>query len=147
MELLTGESKATLDEKGRISLPSRLRNILGSSRLQLTKGLERCVWVFPAEQWEIFSEELMNSENLNMEQLNWVQHRFIAPSQPEEIDKAGRIALPQNIREYGNLDKDCIIAGTGKRIEIWSIDEYKAYYEANEPSTKSIVAALGHLSL
>jgi MraZ protein len=142
---ITGESKATLDDKGRISLPARMRNNLPGNEVILTKGLEKCIWVFPPERWDLFAEKLLNAENLNMQQLNWLQHRFIVPSQPVEIDRVGRIALPQSLREYAALGKDCTICGTGKRFEIWPLDEYKAYYEANEPNTAYIIESLGHL--
>jgi MraZ protein len=147
MNLLTGESKATLDDKARVSLPARMRGVLTGSILILTKGLEKCIWAFPPEKWELFSEQLLDSAALNMGQLTWVQHRFIVPSQPAEIDKAGRIALPPSLREYAALGKDCVICGTGKRVEIWSADEYRAYCEANEPNTMAIVEAIGHLAL
>lgn len=147
MNLLTGESKATLDDKARVSLPARMRGALTGNILILTKGLEKCIWAFPPEKWELFSEQLLDSAALNMGQLTWVQHRFIVPSQPAEIDKAGRIALPPSLREYAALGKDCVICGTGKRVEIWSADEYRAYCEANEPNTMAIVEAIGHLAL
>ncbi|MDR0624751.1 MAG: division/cell wall cluster transcriptional repressor MraZ [Treponema sp.] len=147
MDLLTGQSKATLDDKGRVSLPSRMRGVLTGNVLILTKGLEKCIWAFPPEKWELFSEQLLDSGALNMGQLTWIQHRFIVPSQPVEIDKAGRIALPPSLREHAALSKDCVVCGTGKRIEIWSADEYRAYCEANEPNTMPIVEAVGHLPL
>jgi MraZ protein len=147
MELLTGESKATLDDKGRVSLPARMRACLPGNVLVLTKGIEKCLWAFPPDKWELFSEQLLNSAALNMQQLTWAQHRFIVPSQPVEIDRAGRIALPPSLREYAVLGRDCMVCGTGKRIELWAVDEYRAYYEANEPNTQAIVEALGHLSL
>ncbi|MDR1278179.1 MAG: division/cell wall cluster transcriptional repressor MraZ [Treponema sp.] len=142
---LTGESKGTLDDKGRISLPARIRSDLPGNTVVLTKGLEKCIWIFPPEGWDLFAEKLFTSEMLNMKKRNWLEHRFIVPSQPVEIDKAGRIALPQSLREYAMLTRDCIICGTGRRIELWHIDEYNAYHEANEPNTMSIVESLGNL--
>ncbi|MDR1099459.1 MAG: division/cell wall cluster transcriptional repressor MraZ [Treponema sp.] len=142
---LTGESKGTLDDKGRISLPARIRNELPGNTVVLTKGLEKCIWIFPPEKWDLLAEELLTTKKLNMQESTWIQHRFIVPSQPVEIDKAGRIALPQSLREYAMLTRDCMICGTGRRIELWQVEEYNAYHEANEPNTMSIVESLGNL--
>ncbi|MDR1949667.1 MAG: division/cell wall cluster transcriptional repressor MraZ [Spirochaetaceae bacterium] len=147
MNLLTGENNVTLDDKGRLSLPSRLRGGLKENVLVLTKGLEKCIWVFPPEQWERVSEKLMASASLSLEKSNWVQHRFIVPAQPVEFDKAGRFPVPQSLRDYAGLSKDCKLCGVGKYMEIWSVDNYAAYVEENEPKSKAIMEELGPLSL
>jgi MraZ protein len=147
MELLTGEINVTLDDKGRLSLPSRFRSLLTDNVLVLTKGLERCIWVFPPAHWELVSERLMASASLNLEKSSWVQHRFIVPSQQEEIDRAGRIAIPPSLRNYALLNRECVICGVIKYIEIWAADQYEAYKEINEPKSKTIMEELGPLSL
>jgi MraZ protein len=147
MGLLSGENDVTLDDKGRISLPARLRGELTDTNLVLTKGLEKCIWVFPPEQWERVSAKLMASASLSLEKSTWVQHRFIVPSQPAELDKAGRLAIPPRLRDYAGLTRDCVICGVGKYIEIWAADQYEEYNRINEPKSKTIMEELGPLSL
>jgi MraZ protein len=147
VKFLSGEFELTMDDKGRISLPSDLRNCLPGTALWLTKSIEKCVWVFPPEQWERVSERFMASVSLSLEKSSWVQHRFIVPARPVEIDKSGRIAVPPNLRNYAGLSKDCMICGVGKYIEIWSMDQYEKYNEENEPKSKVIMEELGPLSL
>jgi MraZ protein len=149
IELMSGETDVALDERGRVRLPSRLRGLLAGNALVLTTGLEKCIWVFPPEQWEKISEKLLAAASLSLEKSTWVQHRFITPSQPVELDKADRIAVPPRLREYAGLtkEKDCVICGVGKYIEIWSKDQYEAYHNVNEPKSREIMEELGPLSL
>jgi MraZ protein len=147
MELLTGEHHNTLDDKGRVSLPSRLRGCLRDNVLVLTKGLERCVWVFPPERWEIVSEKLMAPGTLSVEKSSWLQHRFIVPAQIVEIDKNGRVAVPQSLRDYAGLSKECVVCGLLKYMEIWSVEEWAKYNDVNEINSKEIMEELGAFSL
>ncbi|MDR0877701.1 MAG: division/cell wall cluster transcriptional repressor MraZ [Treponema sp.] len=147
IELLSGETDVTLDDKSRVSLPSRLRGALAGTALILTKGLEKCIWVLPPEQWEKVTERLMAAASLSLEKSTWVQHRFIVPSQPADLDKSGRIAVPPRLREYAGLVKDCVVCGVGKYIEIWAKDQYEAYHTQNEPKSREIMEELGPLSL
>src|SRR5512138_2385936 len=97
MELLTGEFRNTLDDKGRVSLPARLRTELPGNILVLTQGVDRCLWLFPPEQWKTLSRKLMETTSPFQARARLVQRRIIAPAQEVEIDKAGRIAVPQSL--------------------------------------------------
>ncbi|MDR2109700.1 MAG: division/cell wall cluster transcriptional repressor MraZ [Spirochaetaceae bacterium] len=147
MELLTGEFKITLDDKGRVSLPSRLRGGLPENVLILTKGIEKCLWLFPPDQWKNVSKKLLDSASLSLEKSNLVQHRFIAPAQEIEIDKSGRVAVPQSLRDFAGLTRDCLILGIEKYIEIWDVDRYDAYWKANEEKFKHVLEEMGPVSL
>ena len=149
MNLLTGEFSNTLDDKGRISLPSRLREDLSGNTLVITKGLdmEDCLWLYPPEEWNGIAGKLRNSATLTVEKLSVIQHRFIAPAQQVEIDRIGRVAVPQRLRDFAGLNRDCIIMGLGNRIEIWDTDRYDAYCEGNKPQLKTILEEMGPASL
>jgi MraZ protein len=127
MELLTGEYNNTLDEKGRVSFPARFRNLIAGTTLIITKGVDCCLWVIPPEPWREFARKLMESASPLQKNGRMLQRRLIAPAQEVEIDKAGRIAIPQALREFAGLNKDCVILGIEKRIEIWDAAEYQAY--------------------
>ena len=111
MNLLTGEYNNTIDEKGRISFPVKLRAAIDQNVVVVTKGLERCLWLFTLEEWESFQTKLMsNASMMKRSSLNVIRH-FVAPAQSVEFDKSGRISIPQSLREYAGLSKDCTILG------------------------------------
>jgi MraZ protein len=147
MELLTGEFKNTLDDKGRVSLPSRLRGELAGNILILTQGVDRCLWLFAPDQWKLLSRKLMETTSPFQARSRLVQRRIIAPAQEIEIDKAGRIAVPQSLREFAGLTKDCVILGIDKYIEIWDGDQYRLYWEENEAEFRAAAEELGSVFL
>ncbi len=147
MELLTGEFKNTLDDKGRVSLPSRLRTELAGNILILTQGVDRCLWLFAPDQWKLLSRKLMETTSPFQARSRLVQRRIIAPAQEIEIDKAGRIAVPQSLREFAGLTKDCVILGIDKYIEIWDGDQYRLYWEENEAEFRAAAEELGSVFL
>lgn len=147
MELLTGEFKNTLDDKGRVSLPARLRSELSGNILILTQGVDRCLWLFPPEQWKTLSKKLMETTSPFQARSRLVQRRIIAPAQEVEIDKAGRIAVPQSLRSFAELSRDCVILGIDKYIEIWDAAQYKTYWEENEQEFRAAAEELGSVFL
>ncbi len=147
MELLTGEFKNTQDEKGRLSLPSKLRSELACDRLVITQGVDKCLWLFPPEQWKSLSGKLIEQTSLFHAKARLVQRRIIAPAQEIEVDKNGRIAIPQSLRDFAGLTKECVILGLTKYIEIWDADEYKRYLDENESVFMEAAEELGGLML
>ena len=147
MNLLTGEFRNTLDEKGRISLPARMRSELPGTNLVLTKGVDKCLWLFPPLQWEDLSQKLMANTSLFQAKSRHVQRRIIAPATGIEIDRLGRISIPQELREWAGLSRECIILGISKYIEIWNAEEYEKYINDNESAFLSDTEDLGGLTL
>jgi MraZ protein len=141
--MITGEFRCSLDEKGRLLIPARMRADVAGSIVILTRGVENCLWLFPPEEWKTFSEKLIGSTSLLQEESRLIQRRMIAPAQETEIDKAGRIVIPQTLREYADLKKDCLILGLKKYMEIWSEAAYQGYLEANEAKFKEAAEKLG----
>jgi MraZ protein len=141
--MITGEFRCSLDEKGRLLIPARIRAEVAGFVLILTRGVENCLWLFPPEEWKTFSENLIGSTSLFQEKARLIQRRMIAPAQETEIDKAGRIVIPQTLREYAALQKECLILGLKKYIEIWSETAYQSYLEENEAKFKEAAEELG----
>jgi MraZ protein len=141
--MITGEFRCSLDEKGRLMIPARMRTEVAGNIVILTRGVENCLWLFPPEEWKSFSEKLIGSTSLFQEESRLIQRRMIAPAQETEIDKAGRIVIPQTLREYSDLKKDCIILGLKKYMEIWSEASYQTYLDANEAKFKEAAEKLG----
>jgi MraZ protein len=132
-----------LDEKGRLLIPARMRTEVAGNEVILTRGVENCLWLFPPEEWKTFSENLIGSTSLFQEKARLIQRRMIAPAQETEIDKAGRIVIPQTLREYADLRKECLILGLKKYMEIWSEAAYQDYLSENEAKFKEAAEELG----
>lgn len=130
--MITGESRNTLDEKGRIMIPSRLRNEIAGNLLVVTKGIDRCLWLFPPDEWKRISENLMESTSLFDPKARLIRRQIIAPAVEAEIDKSGRINIPYSLREAAGLRKDCVILGIENYIEIWAESEYRKYQQDSE---------------
>ncbi len=147
MNLLTGEFRNTLDEKGRLSLPARMRSELPGANLVLTQGVDKCLWLFPPMQWQELSQKLMASTSLFQAKSRLVQRRILAPAQEVEIDRLGRISIPQSLREWAGLSRECVILGISKYIEIWNAEEYQKYLDENEKEFLNAAEELGGLTL
>ena len=130
--MLTGEYSATLDETGRISLPRRLRDILGISNVVLTNGFENCLVLYTVEKWMEQRKTILDKTNQFSAKNRAIRRRIIGPAQEIEIDKQGRIQVPPNQRDYAGLSKDCIVLGQYDYVEIWAEDTYKAYLNDSE---------------
>jgi len=147
MNLLTGEFRNTLDEKGRLSLPARLRGELPGTNLVLTQGVDNCLWLFPPEQWAELSGKLMASTSLFQARSRLVQRRILAPAQEIEVDHLRRSSLPQSLREWAALSRECVILGISRYIEIWDAEAYTKYLDANESEFLAATEELGGLTL
>ena len=150
MNFFSGTFRNTLDEKARLILPAKLREILPGSSVVLTQGLERCIWLFPAEQWEILVNKIMEKTSLFNENSRMIQRWFIAPAQEVEVDKAGRVSIPQSLRDYARMGegKECVVAGVIKRLEIWDASEYEQYWAPrSDEMAKAVEAQLGDIGL
>jgi MraZ protein len=143
MESLIGEFRNTLDDKGRVSLPARLRNALGDTMLVLTQGADDCLWLYPPGGWKTLSRVVMDSTSPFSARSRIIRRRIIGPAQELEIDKAGRIAVPQSLRDFAGLARDCVILGLVDYIEIWDAERYRDYLSANEEEFKSGSEELG----
>ncbi len=141
--MITGEFRCSLDEKGRLLIPARMRTEVLGNVVILTRGVENCLWLFPPEEWKTFSENLVGSTSLLQSEARLIQRRLIAPAQETEIDKAGRIVIPPTLREYADLRKECLILGLKKYMEVWSEQAYQAYLQENEAKFKEAAEALG----
>ena len=138
-DMLYGQSDVTLDEKGRISLPVSLRKVLGDAKLIIKPSdydNEKSLWLFPETDYKVMLEDYKNDYN-KRERITSKKHREFSRRyfnfKDVEIDKAGRIAIYQEYREYANLSKDCLVLGVGDYIEIWDKETYRKHYsESNE---------------
>jgi len=135
--LLTGEFRNMIDDKGRLLIPSRLRNALAHTDLHVCRSPEdNCLWLMLAEDFEEFANSLTGGAwTMFDKKSQWFRRSIIARSAEIEIDKAGRINIPLSLREPVGLPnkQEAMLLGTNKVIEIWNESEYNKYLEAAAP--------------
>ena len=121
--MFIGEYNHTLDSKGRLIVPSKLRESLGE-RFFLTKGLDGCLFVYPSEEWDGFTQKLKELPVTNKDVRKFVRF-FLAGASECEVDKQGRVLIPANLREFAKLEKEAVLVGVSNRIEIWNRDKWE----------------------
>lgn len=122
--MFAGRFNHTLDTKGRIIIPSKLREALGDSFVA-TAGLDGCLYLYSEQGWEKFSEELFEKVPATQEGRKLIRY-FTANSAPCEADKQGRSLIPAELRALAGITKDVVLVGALNKIEVWD----KAKYEA-----------------
>ena len=113
--MLTGQYNHSLDAKGRVNFPARLREELGE-RFVITRGLDNCLFVYPMGEWKYLADKL---HQLPISKSAALSRFFFAGAAEVEPDKQGRVLLPAHLREYAGLERDVVIAGVSNRAEIW----------------------------
>ena len=121
--MFMGEYNHTIDAKGRLIIPSKFREILGDVFV-VTKGLDGCLFVYDNEEWKRFEEKLRALPITNKEARQFVRF-FLAGAAEVEVDKQGRILLPNVLREFAQINKDVALLGVGSRIEIWGRERFE----------------------
>ena len=120
--LFTGEYNHTIDTKGRLIVPSKLREQLGISFV-VTRGMDGCLFAYPNDEWEIFEGKLRQLPMTN-ESSRKFKRFFQAGATDCEVDNQGRILLPASLREFAGITKDVTVVGVGERAEIWSKEKW-----------------------
>lgn len=123
--MLIGEYEHSLDVKGRLIMPIKLREGIGDNFI-ITKGLDGCLFGFSLDEWKKFEEKLKSLPLTNKNARDFVRF-FLSGAVNSEIDKQGRFLIASNLREYASMEKEVVIIGVGTRIEFWSKDKWKVY--------------------
>ena len=143
--MITGEYKNTIDDKGRLLSPSRMRGGITGNIIIVTRGVEKCLWMFPPEEWKRITSILLDSTSLFKSKTRLLQRRIIAPAQECEIDKAGRINIPPTLRESAGLSRDAVILGIERYMEIWDEKAYEQFLNESETEFKEAAEELGEV--
>lgn len=122
--MFMGEYHHTIDAKGRIMVPSKLREALGEEFV-ISKGLDGCLFAYTKEEWTTLEEKLSALPLTNLEARKFSRF-FLAGAAVAEVDKQGRILIPPVLREFAALEKDVVLVGVAKRVEIWDRKHWEA---------------------
>ena len=137
--MLIGEYQHSLDSKGRVNFPAKLREELGE-RFYITKGLDNCLFVYSEKEWAILEERI---RTLPVSKARGLQRFLFAGATFVEPDKQGRVVIPANLREFAGLDKDIMIVGASLRAEIWDKDRWMQ--ACGELTSESVAEAMDEL--
>lgn len=128
--MFLGTHEPRLDEKGRLILPAKFRDELASG-LVITKGQERCLYVFPSAEFASITETLRQAPVTAKSARDYMRVMF-AGAHDEIPDRQGRITIPQGLRAYASLEKECVVIGANTRVEIWDAKSWREYLADRE---------------
>ncbi|MGV3487763.1 MAG: division/cell wall cluster transcriptional repressor MraZ [Tuberibacillus sp.] len=138
--MFMGEYQHTIDEKGRLIIPAKFREELGQTFV-LTRGLDQCVFGYPMDEWKALEQKL-KALPFTKKDARAFSRFFFSGAAECQLDKQGRVNITQPLRDYAELDKECVIIGVSSRIEIWSKSKWESYYESSESSFEEISESL-----
>lgn len=137
--MFMGEYHHTIDDKGRLIIPSKLRYELGEEFI-VTKGLDGCLFVYPKNEWENITKKYKDLPNTK-DARNYLRF-FLSGAIVCGFDKQGRINITQPLVKYADLKKDCVVIGVNERLEIWDQERFDKFLLDNEASMSDIAENL-----
>ncbi|NLE76841.1 MAG: division/cell wall cluster transcriptional repressor MraZ [Chloroflexi bacterium] len=143
--MFLGEFEHSIDEKGRITVPAKFRAGLAEGMV-ITRGLDRCLWVFPPQEWQALAEKI-GQLPLTSESARGFERLMFSGAAEATPDGQGRVLVPSYLRTYAGLDSDAIVIGVNRRLEIWSRDRWTAMRDSVEADAEGIAARLAELGI
>ena len=140
-----GEYQHTVDPKGRVIVPSKLREGLGEKFI-ITKGLDDCLFVYSLEGWGNLEAKLKSLPFTDKDARAFNRYFFAGASECE-VDKQGRILIPQNLRVHACLEKDLYIIGVSSRVEIWDKSKWENYSSSECVSGDKLAEKMASLGI
>lgn len=151
--MFRGRYEHTIDPKGRLSIPSKFREVLaqredlevGDERLIVT-NFDQCLWAYPVREWKAVEDKVAALPQFKPE-VKALQRFFISAASECSVDPNGRIIIPTTLRKYADLNQDVVLVGMTKRFEIWSKEKWQKVFEQAERDLTSIGEKLADLGL
>lgn len=139
-----GEYSHGIDRKGRLILPSRFREICkdsGIERFYITRGLDKCLFMFTEEEWRLQEQKFKNQSFTRQESRSF-NRLFFSGAIAVCPDRQGRFIIPQYLKDYANIRKDAIVIGVSNRIEIWDTKSWQDFYNNSSATFEQIAENL-----
>jgi MraZ protein len=139
-----GESQTVLDDKGRITIPRRIRetmNVMGHIQWFMTRGFDQSIFLFPRDEWDKIRSQAGKHSSMNAQAIDFRRMFFgsVAEAQP---DRQGRMPVPAHLREHAMLDKEVVLIGVDDHLELWSRKVWRAYQEEKQTEFKEMASLL-----
>lgn len=143
--MFIGEYSHNLDDKGRLAVPVKFRRDLSKGAV-VTRGLDNCLFLYTKTEWEKLAEKLANLP-ISQADSRAFSRLMLAGAMDVEVDKQGRIILPEYLRSFAGLSKEVIIAGLYNRLEIWDSEKWSSYKSQTEAESGSIAERMAQLGV
>lgn len=137
--MFIGEYHHNLDDKGRLTIPSKLRYELKEDFI-LTRGLDKCLFIYPKDEWENVIDKYR--ELPNTKDARNYKRFLLSGATTCEVDKQGRINIPAPLSTYASLTKECVIIGVGERLEVWDKESWDNFIKENEDNFSDLADKL-----
>jgi MraZ protein len=143
--MFIGEYQHSVDEKGRLAIPTKFRKELKGGAV-VTRGLDNCLFIYSMSEWKKLAEKI---SALPFSQANSraFSRLMLAGAMDVEIDKQGRVVLPEYLRRYASIGKDAVVAGLYGRIEVWDKTSWDSYKAKTEKDSNDIAERMGELGV
>ncbi len=143
--MFIGEYQHNLDEKGRLAIPVKFRGDLAKGAV-VTKGLDNCLFLYTKEEWQKLADKLAQLP-ISKANTRAFSRLMLAGAMDVEIDRQGRVVLPEYLRKFAGLKKKTVVAGLYNRLEIWNEETWQKYKQGTEKTSGDIAEALGELGV
>ena len=140
ISMFIGEYHHSVDDKGRLIIPSKFRDELGTKFI-ITRGIENCLFVYSMESWEKIVNKLETLPFTKKDARAFIRF-FLSGASEAEFDKQGRINITSPLISYANITKECVVIGTGDRLEIWSEESWNDFFTSAKDSMSDIAENL-----
>ena len=140
ISMFIGEYHHSVDDKGRLIIPSKFRDELGTKFI-ITRGIENCLFVYSMESWEKIVNKLETLPFTKIDARAFIRF-FLSGASEAEFDKQGRINITSPLISYANITKECVVIGTGDRLEIWSEESWNDFFTSAKDSMSDIAENL-----
>ena len=138
--MFIGEYHHSIDDKGRLIIPSKFREELGEKFI-VTRGIENCLFVYSEENWQKIVNKLETLPFTKRDARQFIRF-FLSGATVAELDKQGRINITSPLISYANIKKECVIIGTGDRLEIWSEESWNDFFNSAKDNMSDIAENL-----
>ena len=144
--MLIGEYTHTIDDKNRVSLPSKFRALMGK-KIVLTPGLDQCLFAFTVKEWQRIAEKLSeNASMLSADMRSFTRYMFGGASEVE-VDSIGRVLVPDFLRDRALLKSKVVLIGVQNRVEIWNEKSWSEYKRGVEKQADGLAEKLSGLGI
>lgn len=143
--MFMGEFFHNIDDKGRVIIPVKFREELGKEFI-ITRGLDKSLFAYPLTEWQQIEQKLKSLPFTRSDARKFTRF-FFSGAVECELDKQGRVSIPNNLRNYAELLKECVLIGVSNRVEIWSKVLWEEYYQESEDSFNEIAEKIVDLEL
>jgi MraZ protein len=143
--MFRGSFEHRVDSKGRVSVPAKFRDIIAEryeGKLVMTMDLDRCVTIYPLEEWERVEEKIRNVPQMQKEVKDYMRFIFSAATE-SDLDRQGRILIPPGLREHAGISKSVVVVGIINKFEIWDKTTWNARRSQSSDKISETLASLG----